>query len=70
MTLVDRFRAIKTQQFFGVLFKASPRLATAWWAVLVLRGLLPTLFAIAMGVLIGAVQHGHSVTLPLATVGR
>ena len=39
--------------------KADPGLAAAWWTVLLLRGILPAAFAIAMGVLVGAVQHGH-----------
>ncbi len=34
-----------------------------------LRGLLPALFAIATGALVGAVQHGESLALPLGVVG-
>ncbi|MEY2420546.1 MAG: ATP-binding cassette, subfamily bacterial [Acidimicrobiaceae bacterium] len=49
--------------------KADRGLATAWWGVLVLRGVLPAAFAIAMGVLIGAVQQGHSLGGPLAFAG-
>jgi tetrahydromethanopterin S-methyltransferase subunit E len=37
-----------------------------WWVVLVLRGVLPTLFAIVMGALIAAVQHGTGLGAPLA----
>jgi ABC-type multidrug transport system fused ATPase/permease subunit len=37
--------------------------------VLVLRGLLPALFAIAMGLLVGAVEAGADLTTPLAIVG-
>ena len=44
--------------FFGVLPKADRILAVAWWAMLILRGVLPVVFAIAMGVLVGAVQRG------------
>ena len=44
-------------------------LAVAWWVVLVLRGVLPAVFAIAMGVLVGAVQRGDSLAGPLAFVG-
>jgi ABC-type multidrug transport system fused ATPase/permease subunit len=40
-----------------------------WWAVLVLRGALPAVFAIAMGVLVGAVQHGRPLIVPLAFTG-
>ena len=38
-------------KFFAVLPKADRVLAVAWWAVLLLRGTLPALFAIAMGAL-------------------
>ena len=44
-------------QFFGALFAAAPGLATAWWVLLALRGLLPALIAVATGALIGAVQR-------------
>ena len=43
--------------FAGVLFKADAALAMAWWALLILRGLLPALFALAMGALVGAVER-------------
>jgi ATP-binding cassette, subfamily B, bacterial len=59
----------KEWKFFGVLPKADPGLAAAWWAVLLLRGILPAAFAIAMGVLVGAVQRGHHLAGPLAFVG-
>ena len=56
-------------QFFGALYRADPRLAVAWWAVLVGRGLLPAGFAVATGALVGAVQAGDDLAGPLATVG-
>lgn len=59
----------KTRIFFAGLFRAAPALATGWWIVLVLRGLLPAVFAIAMGVLVGAVQRGGSLVAPLVWVG-
>ena len=63
--LTDR----KEWKFFAVLPKADPLLAAAWWTILLLRGLLPAAFAIAMGVLVGAVQGGHSLAAPLAFAG-
>ena len=57
------------RQFFATLPKASRSLAFGWWFLLILRGLLPALFAIAMGVLVGAVSHGASLALPLALAG-
>jgi ATP-binding cassette, subfamily B, bacterial len=55
--------------FFAVLPRADLTLATAWWLVLILRGLLPAAFAIAMGALIGAVQHGTDLVSPLILTG-
>ena len=59
----------KEWKFFGVLPKADPGLAAAWWTVLLLRGILPAAFAIAMGVLVGAVERGDRLPGPLALVG-
>ncbi len=59
----------KERKFFSVLPKASPGLATAWWAGLILLGVLPAAFAVAMGILIGAVRNGQSLVMPLAFVG-
>jgi ATP-binding cassette, subfamily B, bacterial len=67
--MMRRLRARKEWQFFAVLPKAAPGLAMAWWAMLVLRGVLPAVFAISMGVLVGVVQSGGSLTGPLALVG-
>ena len=42
-------------KFFGALPKADRALAALWWVVLLLRGILPVVLAIAMGLLVGAV---------------
>jgi ATP-binding cassette subfamily B protein len=62
-------RARQEWRFFGVLARADPVLAAVWWAVLVARAVLPAVFAIAMGVLVGAVQRGGDLGGPLALVG-
>jgi ABC-type multidrug transport system fused ATPase/permease subunit len=59
----------KEWKFFGVLPKADPGLVAAWWTVLLLRGILPAAFAIAMGVLVGAVQRGDPLAGPLTFAG-
>ncbi len=59
----------KEWKFFSVLPKAAPGLAVAWWAALLLRGLLPAAFAIAMGLLVGDVRSGHALSGALALVG-
>jgi ATP-binding cassette subfamily B protein len=56
-------------KFFALLPRADFALAAAWWTVLFLRGLLPAAFAIAMGVLVGAVQRQGSLAIPLAFAG-
>src|ERR1700684_3196386 len=65
----ERLTARKEWKFFAVLPKAARGLAAAWWASLLLRGILPAAFAIAMGVLVGAVQRGTPLAGPLAFVG-
>ena len=67
--MVRRLRERNEWRFFAVLLKADRRLALAWWIVLGLRGALPAAFAIAMGVLVGAVQRGSPLAEPLALVG-
>jgi len=62
----QRLTERKEWKFFGVLPKADPLLAAVWWIVLLLRGILPAAFAIAMGVLVGAVQRGAPLAGPLA----
>ena len=69
MTIVERLRNSNELKFFRVLMRARPGLAVAWWSVLVLRGLLPALFAISMGLLMSAVQRGNPLALPLTLVG-
>jgi ATP-binding cassette, subfamily B, bacterial len=64
-----RLRARNEWKFFAVLPKADFLLALAWWVVLVVRGVLPAVFAVAMGALVGAVQRGESLAGPLTFVG-
>jgi ABC-type multidrug transport system fused ATPase/permease subunit len=52
--------------FFAVLPRADLALAVAWWVVLLLRGILPALLAVVTGSLVGAVQRGESLAVPLA----
>jgi hypothetical protein len=54
--MIHSLRERNEWKFFGVLPKADRGLAVAWWLVLVLRGVLPAVFAIAMGVLVAAAR--------------
>jgi ATP-binding cassette, subfamily B, bacterial len=67
--LIERLRARPEWKFFAVIPKADSPLAVAWWSVLLLRGALPAVFAIAMGVLVGAVGRGEPLAAPLTLVG-
>jgi ABC-type multidrug transport system fused ATPase/permease subunit len=67
--MIARLRARSEWKFFGVLPQADGALAVAWWVVLALRGILPALFAIAIGTLVGSVQRGGELAQPLAVVG-
>ena len=69
LVVLESLRARKGYQFFAVLPKADGTLAAAWWVVLVLRGVLPAVFAIAMGMLVGAVERGDSLGAALVFVG-
>src|SRR6516225_11718963 len=53
----------------SVLPRADMPLAVGWYVILALRGLLPALFAIAMGNLVGAVERGDVLFTPLSQVG-
>ena len=59
----------KEWKFFAVLPKADAGLAALWWTALLFRGILPAVFAIAMGMLIAAVQAGGPLAGPLAFAG-
>ncbi len=63
------FTRTKEWQFFAALSRASPGLAALWWAGLLLLGLLPAAFAVAMGALVGAVRAGAPLGWPLAFAG-
>ena len=67
--MLERLRERNEWKFFGVLPKVDRPLTILWWAILVLRAALPALFAVAMGNLVGAVQRGDDLTLPLTLVG-
>jgi ABC-type multidrug transport system fused ATPase/permease subunit len=56
-------------KFFAALPKADLPLAVCWWLLLLARGVLPAVFAISMGILVGAVEDGRSLNGPLVLMG-
>jgi ABC-type transport system involved in cytochrome bd biosynthesis fused ATPase/permease subunit len=67
--VIESLRARNEWKFAGVLPRADRTLAALWGSVLLLRGLLPAGFAVAMGALVGAVSRGESLAAPLAMMG-
>ena len=68
-SVIARLRERNEAKFVAVLPRADRGLAVAWWTLLVLRGLLPAGFAVAMGTLVGAVQRGEELAVPLGLMG-
>ena len=67
--MLQKLRQRNEWKFFSVLPSAAAPLAAAWWIALVLRGVLPALFAVSMGLLVGAVQHAASLVYALTFAG-
>src|SRR4030095_7152140 len=66
---MKRLRERNEWKFFAVLARADRGLALIWWIILILRGVLPAMFAIAMGLVVGSVQRGGSLGVPLLFTG-
>src|SRR4029450_3906809 len=69
VSVLRRLRARPEWQFFAVLSKADPVLATLWWALLILNGVMPAVFGVAIGATVGAVQQARPVAAALALTG-
>ncbi len=65
---LTRLRARQEWRFFGALRTAAPGWAWAWWALIVLRGVVPAVASVAFGWLVGAVERHGSLTGPLVLV--
>ncbi len=69
MERLERLAAHPQTLFFRILWRASRRLTSLWWALLVLGGVLPAVFAVASGALVDVVESGGSLTGVLVFVG-
>ena len=67
--MLDRLRGRQEIALARVVWRADRRLAATWWAIVLLRGVLPAAFAVAMGRLVGAVHDGDPLGGPLVAVG-
>ncbi len=68
-SVLRRLRVRQELHLAAALSRADRPMATGWWSLLALRGLLPAGFSIATGVLVGAIQHRASLAVPLTVVG-
>jgi ATP-binding cassette subfamily B protein len=66
---VHRLVARPELGFFRALLRADRRLALCWYGLLLVQGLLPTVFAVATGALVGDIGAGRSIAGPLVAVG-
>src|SRR5689334_1176374 len=66
---MERLRRRNEWKFFSVLWKAHRPLAAAWWVILLMRGALPAVLSIAIGLVIRSVQQNQSLVFPLAFAG-
>jgi ABC-type multidrug transport system fused ATPase/permease subunit len=53
----------------GVLPRAAPGLAAVWWTLVLVSGILPAAFTLAIGGLVGAAQQGKPLEVPVAAAG-
>ncbi len=67
--MLNRLVARKEWKFFAVLPKADRLLAVIGYVTIVLRGVLPAVFAIAMGLLVTEVERQNSLAGSLVFVG-
>jgi ABC-type multidrug transport system fused ATPase/permease subunit len=74
MLLLVKIVAVRVTQrddwkFAGALLRADRKLASGWYGILLVRGVLPAVFSIAMGALVADLQRGAGPGAPLAVVG-
>jgi ABC-type multidrug transport system fused ATPase/permease subunit len=63
--VIRRLRAGNFWTVAAVLPRADSKLAFTWWTLLILRGVLPAVFSVVMGVLVGTIQHKTDPARPL-----
>ncbi|TDC79222.1 ABC transporter ATP-binding protein [Streptomyces hainanensis] len=66
--MIDKLQGWYAWPFFSVLPRVHKGLATAWWALIVVRGALPAVLTVAVAALLSAVQRQDSLVPPLAAV--
>lgn len=69
MTSIGRLASRPEVRFFRALRTASPSLTRAWWILLVMRGMLPTVVSLSFGWLVNEVRFGRPLAGPLSLFG-
>lgn len=59
----------KNLLFFATLWRSHPWLTATWWTLILVQGVLPAVFVVAVGMLVGAVAGGDPPRTPLALIG-
>src|SRR5262245_32679844 len=67
--VLRRIRNRQELQLAAALSTADRPMAAGWWALLIVRGVLPAGFSIATGVLVAAIQQRQSLAIPLVLAG-
>jgi len=67
-SVVTRVRQRQEIALAAALWRADRPLASGWWAVLAVRGILPAGFAIATGLLVAAIERRSGLAAPLIAV--
>lgn len=67
--MIARLRRRNEIVFFTYLTRENTGLAGTWWALIAARGVLPALFTLLTGALIGAVQGSRPLAAPLLAAG-
>ncbi len=67
--MLERVRKSAEYQFLILLTRVDAALGAGWWALILVRAVLPAAFALSMGSLITAVQDGQPVGASLYAVG-
>lgn len=67
--LLSSITSRKEWIFFHTLWRSHPWLTATWWALILLQGLLPAVFVVAVGMLVGAVAGGDPLRTPLLAIG-
>lgn len=54
--------------FFAALWKSHPWLTSLWWTLILVQGILPAVFVVALGTVVSAVAYGAPLLEPLLLI--